>query len=45
MDTAARYGGDEFAVVLPEASEEAASSVSRRIASVWRKTVNFRRSP
>ncbi len=31
MDTAARYGGDEFAVVLPEAGVEAATSVSRRI--------------
>ncbi len=31
MDTAARYGGDEFAVVLAEAGEEAAASVSRRI--------------
>jgi diguanylate cyclase (GGDEF)-like protein len=31
MDTAARYGGDEFAVVLPEASSEAAAAVSRRI--------------
>jgi diguanylate cyclase (GGDEF)-like protein len=31
MDTAARYGGDEFAVVLPEAGSEAANSVSQRI--------------
>ena len=31
MDTAARYGGDEFALVLPEAGEEAAASVGRRI--------------
>lgn len=31
MDTAARYGGDEFAVVLPEAGQDAAASVSRRI--------------
>ncbi len=31
MDTAARYGGDEFAVVLPEAGADAATSVSRRI--------------
>ncbi len=31
MDTAARYGGDEFALVLPEAGAEAAALVSRRI--------------
>jgi diguanylate cyclase (GGDEF)-like protein len=37
MDTAARYGGDEFAVVLPEAGEEAASSVSRRICDRLKK--------
>ncbi len=31
IDTAARYGGDEFAVVLPETGAEAASQVARRI--------------
>ena len=31
MDTAARYGGDEFALVLPEADADAAAAVSRRI--------------
>ncbi len=31
IDTAARYGGDEFAVVLPETDAEAANQVARRI--------------
>jgi diguanylate cyclase (GGDEF)-like protein len=31
IDTPARYGGDEFAVVLPEASKELASRVATRI--------------
>jgi diguanylate cyclase (GGDEF)-like protein/PAS domain S-box-containing protein len=31
IDTAARYGGDEFAVVLPETGAEAASQVAHRI--------------
>jgi diguanylate cyclase (GGDEF)-like protein len=32
VDTPARYGGDEFAVVLPETGREAALQVARRIA-------------
>ncbi len=31
LDTAARYGGDEFALVLPEATPEAAARVAKRI--------------
>jgi len=31
IDTAARFGGDEFALVLPETGEKAALSVARRI--------------
>ncbi len=41
MDTAARYGGDEFAVVLPEAGQEAATSVSRRICERLAKDGEF----
>src|SRR3984957_8612604 len=31
IDTAARYGGDEFALVLPETTESAAQQVAQRI--------------
>lgn len=33
IDTAARFGGDEFALLLPETGLEAAQSVARRISS------------
>jgi diguanylate cyclase (GGDEF)-like protein len=41
MDTAARYGGDEFAVVLPEAGDEAATAVGRRICERLEKDGEF----
>ena len=31
IDTAARFGGDEFAVVLPETNAEAANLVAQRM--------------
>jgi diguanylate cyclase (GGDEF)-like protein len=34
IDTAARYGGDEFALVLPETSQEEAQRVANRIRAV-----------
>lgn len=41
MDTAARYGGDEFAVVLPEAGAEAAAGVGSRICERLAKDGEF----
>ena len=34
VDTAARYGGDEFALVLPESQEDEAHRVANRIGEV-----------
>jgi diguanylate cyclase (GGDEF)-like protein len=36
IDTAARYGGDEFAVILPETEREAAQHVAQRISEELR---------
>ncbi len=44
IDTAARFGGDEFAVVLPEAREDAAMAVATRIRAAVAAQV-FERAP
>jgi diguanylate cyclase (GGDEF)-like protein len=42
IDTAARFGGDEFALVLPETSSESANLVSKRICNNF---ANHSRNP
>ena len=37
LDTAARYGGDEFAIVLPETDAQQASAVGNRICELLSK--------
>lgn len=39
VDTAARYGGDEFVLVLPEAREKEAALVAQRIQEVMRNSM------
>jgi diguanylate cyclase (GGDEF)-like protein len=39
VDTAARYGGDEFVLVLPEAAEKEAALVAERIHEVMRNSI------
>ncbi|MGH7674107.1 MAG: MASE1 domain-containing protein [Gemmatimonadales bacterium] len=43
VDTAARFGGDEFAVVLPETDEVAACEAARRIAEGLRQDLELPR--
>ena len=42
VDAAFRYGGDEFAVLLPQTSKEAALFVARRLMAVFRGAVWLR---
>lgn len=39
MDTVARFGGDEFAILFPEASAEAAIQIGQRIRETLKKSI------
>lgn len=43
IDTAARYGGDEFVLVLPETAEEAAGHVAQRVSEALRNDAELPR--
>jgi diguanylate cyclase (GGDEF)-like protein len=45
IDTAARYGGDEFAILLPEADEEAAQSIAERVQTATTSRLHNRFGP
>ncbi len=40
MDIVSRYGGDEFAVLLPETNIEAAELISKRILDTLNRTIH-----
>ena len=45
IDLSARYGGDEFCVLMPHASRDAAMSVAERISSAFNKAVQALQLP
>jgi diguanylate cyclase (GGDEF)-like protein len=45
IDTAARYGGDEFVIVLPDADREAAHSIAERVQGAARSRLHSRFGP
>jgi diguanylate cyclase (GGDEF)-like protein/PAS domain S-box-containing protein len=40
-DTAARFGGDEFALLLPDSDERASAAVAKKIVEILREPISF----